>query len=124
MISMKTTALGLKFLRPFVRSGGWTYKVRQGVAAGMIRKGGLGFIPKPLSPEEKFLLGLDWKGKTIYDIGGYEGVFTLFFSKSIGSAGQVFTFEPNPVNCRKIRDNIQLNGLTNVRLLEMGLGAS
>jgi len=121
---MKTSALSLKFLRPFVRSGGWTYKVRQGVAAGMIRKGGLGFIPKPLSPEEKFLLGLDWKGQTIYDIGGYEGVFTLFFSKSIGPAGQVFTFEPNPVNCRKIRENIQLNGLTNVRLLQMGLGAS
>src|SRR5882724_5555052 len=120
---MNTLSLGSKFLRPFVRSGGWTYKIRQGVAAGMVRKGGLGFVPKPLSPEEKFLLGLDWEGRTVYDVGGYEGVFTLFFSKSAGPAGRVFTFEPNPANCRRIQENILLNDLDNVRLLPLGLGA-
>ena len=120
---MKATALGWNFLRPFIRQGGWTYKIRQGVAAGLIRKGGLGFIPKPLSPEEKFLLNLEWTGQTVYDVGGYEGVFTLFFSKSVGPAGRVFTFEPNPANCQRIRDNIRLNRLTNVQLLQLGLGS-
>jgi FkbM family methyltransferase len=120
---MKASALSLKFLRPLVRAGGWTYKVRQGVAAGMIRKGGLGFLPKRLSPEEKFLLELSWEGQTVYDVGGYEGVFTLFFSKSVGYFGRVFTFEPNPANCRKIRENILLNRLNNVRLIQLGLGA-
>jgi FkbM family methyltransferase len=121
---MKTSALSLNFLRPFIRSGGWTYKIRQGVAAGMIRRGGLGFLPKRLSPEEKFLLGLDWAGQTVYDVGGYEGVFTLFFSKSVGPSGRVFTFEPNPANCQKIQDNIRLNRLNNVQLIQLGLGAS
>jgi FkbM family methyltransferase len=121
--SMKTSTMGWNFLRPFIRLGGWTYKIRQGVAAGLIRKGGLGFIPKPLSPEEKFLLDLDWEGQTVYDVGGYEGVFTLFFSKSVGSAGRVFTFEPNPANCQRINENIRLNRLTNVQLLQIGLGA-
>jgi FkbM family methyltransferase len=123
VITMKTSALGLKLLRPFVRSGGWTYKMRQGVAAGLMRKGGLGFIPKRPTREEKFLLDLDWKGETVYDIGGYEGVFTLFFSNAVGPAGRVFTFEPNPRNCSKILENIQLNRLTNVQLLQIGLGA-
>jgi len=121
---MKTSAFNFNFLRPFVRSGGWTYKIRQGIAAGLMRKGGLGFIPKPPSLEEKFLFDLDWRGQTVYDVGGYEGVFTLFFSKSVGSTGRVVTFEPNLINCRRIQENILLNGLDNVRLLPIGLGSS
>jgi FkbM family methyltransferase len=121
---MKRSSWGLRFLRPFVRSGSWTYKIRRGVAAGLMRRGGLGFIPSPPSLEEKFLLDLDWQGQTIYDIGGYEGVFTLFFGKSVGPGGRVFTFEPNPANCKKIRENVQLNGLTNVQLLQIGLGVA
>lgn len=121
---MKTLEMGLKFIRPVIRSECWTYKIRQGVAAGLKRQGGLGFIPRALSPEEKFLLDLDLNGQTIYDVGGYEGIYTLFFSKAAGPAGRVFTFEPNPVNCRKIRENIRLNRLTNVRLMPLGLGRS
>src|ERR1700722_11234750 len=120
---MKTLDVGLNLVRPFLRSGGWTYTIRQGVAAGLERKGGLGFIPKPLSPEEKFLLDLPWEGLTVYDIGGYEGVFTLFFSRSVGPKGRVIAFEPNPANCRRNRENIRLNGLTNVELIQIGLGA-
>jgi len=124
MIAMKTLTSGLNVLRPFFRSRDWTYKIRQGVAAGLIRKGGFGFIPRALSPEEKFLLDLDWEGQTIYDVGGYEGIFTLFFAKSVGPAGRVFTFEPNPANCQRIRENVLLNRLSNVQLLPLGLGAS
>lgn len=113
----------MKWLRPFVRSGGWTYKIRQGLAAGLKRKGGFGFVPRSLSPEEKFLLELEWKGQTVYDVGGYEGVFTLFFSKAVGPAGRVITFEPNPINCQRIRENIRLNGLDNAQLFQLALGA-
>jgi FkbM family methyltransferase len=120
---MKALALGSKFLRPFLRSGAWTYTIRQGVAAGLVRKGGLGFIPRSLSLEERFLLDLDWEGQTVYDIGGYEGVFTLFFSKSVGPAGRVLTFEPNPANCQRILENVSLNRLNNVQLLPLGLGS-
>ncbi|HEV2437949.1 MAG TPA: FkbM family methyltransferase [Verrucomicrobiae bacterium] len=121
---MKTLDLSLRFIRPVIRSGHWTYKIRQGVAAGLRRKGGFGFIPRSLSPEEKFLLGLDWEGQTVYDVGGYEGIFTLFFAKAVGPAGRVFTFEPNLVNCQKIRENLRLNHIANVHLLPLGLGSS
>ena len=120
---MRTLDLGLKWIRPFVRSRDWTYKIRHGLAAGLKRKGGFGFVPRSLSPEEKFLLELEWKGQTVYDVGGYEGVFTLFFSKAVGPAGRVITFEPNPINCQRIRENIRLNGLDNVQLFQLALGA-
>ena len=121
---MQTPELGLKFIRPLIRSGSWTYTIRQGVASGLRRQGGFGFIPRRRSPEERFLLGLDLEGWTVYDVGGYEGVFTLFFAKAVGPTGQVLTFEPNPVNCRRIRENLRLNRLTNVKLFALGLGAA
>jgi FkbM family methyltransferase len=124
IITIKNTMdLGLKWIRPFLHSGDWTYKIRQGVATGLKRKGGFGFIPRSLSPEEKFLLDLDLEGQTVYDVGGYEGIYTLFFSQAAGPAGRVFTFEPNPVNCRKIRENVRLNDLSNVQLIPLGLGS-
>ena len=120
---MKTLERGLKLFRPVVRSGLWTYRMRQGVAAGLKRRGGFGFWPKNLSAEEQFLVGLDWKGLTVYDVGGYEGVFSLFFARAVGTAGRVFTFEPNPGNCRKIRENLRLNRFANVEVLPVALGA-
>ena len=120
---MKTLDLGLKWVRPFLHSQDWTYKIRQGVAAGLKRKGGFGFIPRSPSAEEKFLMHLEWEDQIVYDVGGYEGVYTLFFAKAVGPAGRVFTFEPNPANCRKIRENILLNRLTNVQLIQLGLAS-
>ena len=120
---MKTLELSSKWVRPFLHSRDWTYKIRQGVAAGLKRKGGFGFIPRSLSAEERFLVDLDWTGQTVYDVGGYEGIYTLFFSKAVGPRGRVFTFEPNPANCRKIRENVRLNHLANVQLIQLGLGS-
>ena len=55
------------------------YTSKSGLTKGLKRKGRLGFIPRQLSLEEKFLLGLDINGQTIYDIGGATGLFTIFF---------------------------------------------
>jgi FkbM family methyltransferase len=101
-----------------------TYTVRWGLAKGMKRKGGMQFLPQitPLRAEEKLLLGMDLAGKTVYDIGGYEGIFTMFFAKSVGEKGRVITFEPNPVNFAKIKTNIELNHLKNVVLVPKGVG--
>ena len=54
------------------------YTSRSGLVKGLKRKGRLGFIPRPLSPEEKFLMTLDINGQTIYDIGGLK-VFSPCF---------------------------------------------
>src|SRR5688572_5752212 len=74
------------------------YTVRSGVAKGLKRRGGFGFIPRDISREEAFLAAMDFRGKTVFDIGAYEGIYTLFFARAVGAKGRVVTFEPNPVN--------------------------
>jgi len=89
----------------------YTYTIRRGLAKGLKKKGGLSFIPGSniLSKEDAFLQELDLKGKIIYDIGAFEGTFTLFFSRSTGSQGRVITFEANPLNYQIVIENVNLN---------------
>jgi FkbM family methyltransferase len=102
------------------------YTVRHGLAKGLKRRGGLGFVPQVGAPplEEAFLERLQLAGKTVYDVGGYEGVFSLFFARSVGPAGRLVTFEPNPYNYAKIVANVALNGFTNVDVRQIALGAA
>jgi FkbM family methyltransferase len=94
------------------------------LTAGLKRRGGLGFLPKrTLSREHLFLKSLDFKGKTVYDVGGFIGLVTMFFAREVGEGGRVVTFEPNPQNYDAILDHIELNGFTNVRVIKTGLGS-
>jgi FkbM family methyltransferase len=97
------------------------YTMRSGVAKGLKRRGGFGFLGSELSADEEFLATLDLRNKTIFDVGGYEGIYTLFFARAVGPKGRVITFEPNPINCARIRENVVLNGFTNVTLKPIGL---
>lgn len=100
--------------------GNYTYTMRHGLAAGMKRKGGLGFVPiaPTETPEIKFLRHLNLKGKVVYDIGAFEGVLTLFFARQ---AKQVIAWEPNPRNYARCMENIRLNKLENVKLINRGI---
>jgi FkbM family methyltransferase len=112
-----------KVLQPLLKNQ--VYTVRRGLAKGLKRKGGLGFIPfARLTPEQDFLLTLDLSGQTIYDVGGYQGVFTLFFARACGASGKVFTFEPNPKSYETILANVRLNALGNVDVRKVALGSS
>ena len=110
------------WIRPLFKN--YTYTIRRGLAKGLKKKGGLSFIPgsKILSKEDTFLQELDLKGKTIYDIGAFEGTFTLFFSRSTGSQGRVITFEANPLNYQLVLENVNLNQLKQVDVINIALG--
>lgn len=101
------------------------YSVRHGLARGLKRRGGLGFLArqKSLTIEEAFLSKLPLSGLTVYDVGSLEGMYTLFFARAVGDSGCVVAFEPNPKNCQAIRDNVALNGFRNVAAHQIGLGA-
>ena len=109
-------------IRPLFKN--YTYTSRRGLAKGLKRKGGLGFIPgaSVLSKEDAFLHNLDLQGKTIYDIGAFEGIFTLFFARSVGDRGNVVTFEANPINYKTILDNLKLNQFEQVNVINIALG--
>jgi FkbM family methyltransferase len=112
-------------LQPLVADN--VYTVRNGLARGLRRRGGLGFVPQfgAKSAEERFLEGLSLGGLTVFD-GRLvtRGIFTLFFARRVGPGGQVVTFEPNPRNFQKIAENVRLNGFSNVRLQQIALGST
>lgn len=57
-------------------------------------------------------------GQVVYDLGAHAGMHTLLFSLLVGPAGRVYAFEPIPANIERIRRLIELNGLTNVTIVE------
>jgi FkbM family methyltransferase len=111
-------------LQPFVANR--VYTVRHGLAKGLKRRGGLGFMPQVGVPttEETFLQQLDLAGQTIFDVGGFEGIFTLFFARRMGAAGRLCTFEPNPRNFVRIVENVRLNAFPRVDVCQLALGAA
>jgi FkbM family methyltransferase len=104
---------------------GVTYTQRHGLIRGMRRKGGLGFLPSFFThgvedtPETRFLTTLDLANAVVYDIGGFEGVLTLFFSRH---ARHVVTYEPNPPSFQRLAENLRLNNIRNVELRNAGVG--
>lgn len=86
-----------------------TYTTRSGIAAGLKRKGGLGFLPRAIGDEERFYLGLNLTGKVVYDIGSYEGIFSMFAARAVGDRGTVIICEPNPWCFENTRCNLELN---------------
>ncbi|MGA9507544.1 MAG: FkbM family methyltransferase [Candidatus Sulfotelmatobacter sp.] len=86
-----------------------------------------------VSPAEKlrYLLGTDEPhlqrairdyvvaGDTVYDIGANVGYVSLSLAKRVGPKGRVIAFEPIPSSAEAFRENIELNGITNVRLLNL-----
>ena len=101
----------------------FTYTVRHGLAAGMKRRGGLGFLPFGASEteEERFFHGLDLNGLVVYDIGAFEGILSMFFSCQ---ARRVVAYEPTPNTRKRLLENLRLNGITNVDVRDVGLAAA
>jgi FkbM family methyltransferase len=104
------------------------YTVRYGPARGMKRQGGLGWLPAFVPrghewvQEEAFLDQIDWSGLTVYDVGGDQGIFTLYLAQRVGPQGKVIVFEPNPRSYQRILTNVELNNFGNVQVLPIGLG--
>ncbi|GIV05871.1 MAG: hypothetical protein KatS3mg016_1446 [Fimbriimonadales bacterium] len=105
-------------------SSRWVYTARSGLAKGMRIKGGFLFLPKPIPKESAVLEAIapSLTGKVVYDIGANIGITTLFFARAVGEQGLVVAFEPVPPTAQRLRDNVQINRLDNVRVYELALG--
>jgi FkbM family methyltransferase len=104
---------------------GFTYTVRDGLLKGMKRKGGLGWVPalgspRAMTPEHQFWHGFDFSGMTVYDVGAFHGLLTLFFASR---AKAVVAFEPNTQNYSRLMENLTLNRMENVRVFKVGVGS-
>lgn len=102
--------------------GSVTYTVRRGLLRGMKRYGGLAFVPqwigRLLSLEERFWQAVAIDGRTVYDVGSFEGLLALAFSRR---ASHVVAYEPMPRNRERLHRNLSLNAIRNVTVRPIGV---
>ena len=61
-------------------------------------------------------------GDVFLDIGADVGVYTVLSARAVGEAGCVIAFEPEIRHFERLRENLTLNGLGNVRPFGVALG--
>jgi FkbM family methyltransferase len=57
-------------------------------------------------------------GDVVWDLGANTGIHTLLFARLAGASGKVIAFEPMGVNARQIRETCELNGISNVSIVQ------
>lgn len=72
-------------------------------------------------PELVYLEKILSPGKVFVDVGANFGVYTLVASKLVGETGKVLAFEPTAESFAILRQNIELNHLSNVRAFRVAL---
>lgn len=79
-------------------------------------------LPDACTPEERLLGDLRLDGKVVFDVGAHTGAYSLFFSRQVGPQGLVVAFEPCPRTFARLRRNVEINRIRNVRPLALALG--
>lgn len=64
------------------------------------------------------------RGDVVYDLGANVGFYSLLASVLTGPEGRVFSFEPAPENLKFLRKHLELNKVTNCRVLDAAVSAS
>jgi FkbM family methyltransferase len=83
--------------------------------------------------QRKMFLNTDWSdtramrdnvkdGMTVFDVGCNVGAYTLLASSLVGIRGKVYAFEPNPIVYQRLAKTITENDITNVVLVNCGIG--
>lgn len=62
-------------------------------------------------------------GMVAIDAGAHIGQYSVLMSAAVGPAGAIHSFEPDPATLGQLRDNIQLNCITNVTTNGMALSS-
>jgi FkbM family methyltransferase len=61
-------------------------------------------------------------GDVCLDIGAHIGYYSLLAARVVGLQGHVYAFEPSPDCYRRLRANVDFNGLENVTAVELAVG--
>jgi len=60
-------------------------------------------------------------GMVFYDLGANIGFFSLMAARLVGTGGRVISFEPDAQVAARLRRNIELNGFSNITVVEAGV---
>ena len=67
-------------------------------------------------------LGMHANARTIYDIGGHQGIWAAYYSIICGDQGRVYTFEPSIINIECSSLLFLINSLENIVNIPFGIG--
>ena len=83
------------------------------------------------NPYQQFLNDRDYfhkyrvqPGDTLIDGGAFRGMLVVYAAKLVGADGLVIALEPDPEQYDRLVKNIELNKVTNVRVIKKGLWSS
>ena len=71
--------------------------------------------------EMRFLQRYLRAGDVFVDVGANVGLYTLLAASLVGKEGVVHAFEPGRKVCQRLRENVALNGLAQVRVHELAV---
>jgi FkbM family methyltransferase len=74
--------------------------------------------------ERAVLRRLARPGMTVVDVGANLGLYSMLFARSVGPAGRVIAFEPDPDLFSLLRASCEANSIANVEAHNIALGAS
>lgn len=78
--------------------------------------------PTVRNEDYEFLNSFLKKGDTYIDVGANVGVTVIPAAKCIGESGRVIAVEPHPAICSYLKENIELNDLSNVQVHNCAVG--
>jgi len=89
----------------------------------IIPRGWMGALMKSWEPQSFSYLSEHVKnGDNVVDVGACFGLYTVAFSRLVGTDGHVYAFEPDPYMFRLLQENIKRLHLTNVISFNIALG--
>jgi FkbM family methyltransferase len=93
-----------------------------------------GCVLELYSSEKYFWLGSNFESVTqeylkkivktsdiVYDVGANIGFLSLLLSRLCGPGGRVFSFEPSPINFKRLQRNVELNRKDNIMPLNLAV---
>jgi FkbM family methyltransferase len=69
----------------------------------------------------EYLQGHLRPGSVAVDVGAFCGYYTALMATLVSPGGAVFAFEPTPAHAARVRRQVELNGFTDVTVLEVGV---
>ncbi|MGA9883793.1 MAG: FkbM family methyltransferase [Candidatus Acidiferrales bacterium] len=72
--------------------------------------------------ELRFLWRILKSGMTFFDIGSFHGIYALVAARRLGRQGRVVAFEPSPVQRRRLKLHLRMNGFRSVRVESCAVG--
>ena len=88
-----------------------------------IASSGVKFIRGTYEPEKtEAIQRITREGDIALDVGAHVGYFSVLLSKCVGETGHVFSFEPRGINRAFLKRHLDVNGCTNVTVLNAAVG--